>query len=62
MPPRNNNLGRIFTPSQIKQELIALQPLTGRPQRLTDIGADDILNLKITLETTTSIDDFIRSM
>ena len=37
----------------------AAKPLTGRPDRLTIINADDIINLKIALGTYESLEEFL---
>jgi len=34
----------------------------GRPNRDTDIGHEDILNLQIALNTTNSVTDFLKAM
>ena len=55
-------LGHAFTPHELKDRIADVQHLKlgeGRPHRDTCIGADDILNLRIALNTSTSIEEFI---
>lgn len=42
-----------------RAELERIELLKGRPDRQTVIGADDILNLRIALETSRSLEEFI---
>ena len=61
----NKYLGRSFKPAEItarREELESATLLSGRPARQTVIGADDITNLRIAIETSSSIDDFIRKV
>lgn len=54
-----------LTPRQLttrRKELELQESIQYRPTRGTVIGADDILNLKITLETCKSADEFIERM
>jgi hypothetical protein len=44
-----------FTPQQLER----IEILKGRPNRDTVIGGDDILNLRIALETSTTVEDFL---
>jgi hypothetical protein len=51
-----------FTPRQLterREELEKIAMFSGRPNRQTVIGDDDILNLRIALETSTSLEDFL---
>lgn len=51
-----------FKPNEIKsmrKELERIEMLKGRPNRVTVINADDITNLKIALETSKSLEEFI---
>jgi hypothetical protein len=55
-------IGVPFTPQQLKErrvELERMEMFKGRPNRQTVIGYDDILNLRIALETSTSLEDFL---
>lgn len=51
--------GTPLKPSQIVERRRELALFEGRPDRQTVIGSDDILNLKIALETSTSLEDFL---
>jgi len=45
-----------------KEELEQKYLLTGRPDRDTIIGQDDILNLKIALGSTNDVNEFIKEI
>jgi hypothetical protein len=49
---RNIRLEKVMEPDYIPF-------LGGRPERLTVIGEDDVVNLKINLNTTASVGEFI---
>lgn len=36
--------------------------LSGRPDRDSEIGKDDLMNLEIALNTTKSVDDFLKTI
>jgi len=49
--------------NQPKKLLIDITPvISGRPERNIKINNDDILNLKIALYTTKSVEEFVRSI
>ena len=56
--------GRAISPKELKQILHELEITEGANERLPDrqavINEDDILNLKIALGTSKSIDEFIK--
>jgi hypothetical protein len=55
-------IGVPFTPRRLKEmreELERAEMFKGRPDRQTVINQDDILNLRIALETSTSLEDFL---
>lgn len=53
-------IGHAFKPKESIALRLALTPKIGRPLRDKMIGEEDIMNLKIALETSTSIEDFLK--
>jgi hypothetical protein len=50
---------RRFTLESLKDYIA---PFTGRPVRDLVIGKEDLMNLKIAIGTTTTVDDFLRAV
>lgn len=55
-------IGRPFTPRKLREMLTALKLSEGRPRRKGVINNDDILNLRISLETTKSVNEFLNAL
>jgi len=65
VPSRPSYVGVPLKPAEItarRIELEHIELLSGRPDRQTVIGSDDIINLLIALHKTEDVSDFIRSI